>query len=141
MRVNIFIGILLVLVAFAGCKKDEQDPPQILTSKIWERGLIDKNPSTNPEGDVIYYAVRDCEKDNTFKFDTKGELIINKNDEKCKPNEPQIEIENYSINRAEKQLIINGIEYTLAEESENQIKYYSAISTETGYEYLIFLLQ
>lgn len=141
MRAKIFIGVILILIAFVGCEKDEHNSPQTLISKIWERGLVDKNPSTNPEGDVVYYAVKDCEKDNTFKFDIKGELIVNKNDKKCNPNELQIETQNYSINRAENKLIINGIEYTLAEESKSQIKYYSTIPTGTGNEYLIFLLQ
>lgn len=141
MKIKVLIVILFVSITFSNCRKDKQDPPQTLTSKIWKRGLTDINPSTNPHGKVIYYAVKNCEKDDTFKFGTNGKLILNRNEDKCDPDKSQIASKSYVIDRAAKKLVINGTEYTLAEVSKNQIKYYSAIPAGTGYEYLIFLLQ
>jgi len=126
---------------FSGCKKDSKKTADILTSKTWKIGLTDKNPSTNPQGSIMYNPAPNCTMDDTFKFGPDGKLVLNRNTEKCGQNELQTETQTYTINRATKKLTIDGMEFNLAEESNIQIKYYAAIPSTTGFVNMIFLLQ
>lgn len=139
---NIQLFILTAsLFLFSNCGKENINSTDILVSKTWKRGLIDKNPSSNPTGKILYYAVLNCEKDDVFKFNSDGKLTINRSIEKCDINENQSETQTYTLDRTTKKLVINGIEYTLAEESKEQIKYFSPVPSTTGSDNLIFLLQ
>jgi hypothetical protein len=135
--------IFLILIAFPSCEKEEENSTEILLSKTWKRGVVDKNPSTNPTGYEIGYAiVSDCDKDDTFKFDSDGNLIINRNANKCDQNELQTENVTYYLDRTTKEFTIDGIKYTLAEESKSQIKYYILVPSGVSFgKYAIFLLQ
>ena len=141
MKTNLLIATLLFTIAFLSCSKDKDDQINTLTSKTWKRGKTDLNPTTNPQGPILYYAVLNCEADDTFKFNGDGSLTINRNNDKCNQDELQNENQSYSLNRPGKELIVNGTTYTLAEESNNQIKYYAVIPTTSGFQSLIFLLQ
>lgn len=144
MKTNILVIValsLFTLFTFSSCKKDNKNSTDIFTSKTWKRGLTDKNPSTNPPGKVLYSPVQNCEKDDTFKFATDGSFIINRSTEKCDLDESQNETDTYTLNRTTRELVISGVRYILAEESSNQIKYYVTIPSQTGYDYLVFLLQ
>lgn len=103
--------------------------------------MVDKNPSTNPSGRVLYYAVQNCEKDDTFIFGSNKELIVNQGTNKCVNEEPATTTLLYTYNESSKELIIDGIKYTIAEESKDQIKYYTYIPSATGNDYLVFLLE
>ena len=135
-----FLAILLLSI-FSSCGKDKDSSTDILSSRTWTWALNDKNPSTNPSGRILYYAVRNCEKDDTFQFTLDGKLIINRSADKCDPDELQNETQSYTLNRAAKELVIHGIKFTLAEESGSQIKYYAPLGSGTGYDYLVFVLQ
>jgi hypothetical protein len=141
MKTNLLLTALLFVIAFSNCSRDKESQLNTLTSKTWRRALTDLNPTTNPQGQIIYYAVLNCEKDDTFKFNEDGSLIIDRNDNKCAQDELQIENQSYSLNRQTKELIIDGTTYILAEESNKQIKYYTVLPTTNGFQYLIFLLQ
>jgi hypothetical protein len=141
MKTNLLLTALLFVIAFSNCSRDKESQLNTLTSKTWRRALTDLNPTTNPQGQIIYYAVLNCEKDDTFKFNEHGSLIIDRNDNKCAQDELQIENQSYSLNRQTKELIIDGTTYILAEESNKQIKYYTVLPTTNGFQYLIFLLQ
>jgi hypothetical protein len=141
MHTKLFVTLALSLLAFSSCKKSVENPIDILTSKTWKKGIIDKNPSTNPSGTVLYSAVRDCENDDTFQFGSDGNLIVNRGADKCDPNELVTVSEPYTLNRKENELIIKGVRFTLAEESSTQIKYYAQPGPGSGYQYVIFLLQ
>ncbi len=135
------LTLFVLLFAFSNCKKDDTSSSNILLSKTWKRALYDKNPSTNPQGTILYHFVRDCEIDDTYKFGSDGNLMVNKNSDKCDQSELQTENQVYTLNRTNKELIINGTKFTLAEESNNQIKYYTPVSSGNGFQNLIFLLQ
>jgi hypothetical protein len=141
MKTNLLLTALLFVIAFSNCSRDKESQLNTLTSKTWRRALTDLNPTTNPQGQIIYYAVLNCEKDDTFKFNEDGSLIIDRYDNKCAQDEFQIENQSYSLNRQTKELIIDGTTYILAEESNKQIKYYTVLPTTNGFQYLIFLLQ
>ncbi len=141
MKIKLLPIMAISLFLFSNCKKEKSNPINIIESKAWKRALVDKNPSTNPVGSILYHPIQNCEKDDTFKFNDDGNLIVDKNADKCEPNEVQIETQKYTINRTTKELIINGTKYTLAEESDLQIKYYGTLPSGTGYNYVVFLLQ
>lgn len=133
--------LFVIIFTLSGCKKKSGDTADILNSKIWKKALTDKNPSTNPPGKILYNSVQNCEKDDTFKFESNGNLKVNRNANKCDQNELSEEIQTYTINRASKELVINGTKFTLAEESYDQLKYYAPLSSETGYSYIVNLLE
>ena len=116
-------------------------PASVLTSKTWKRGMVDKNPSTNPYGGVQYYPVQNCEKDDTFKFGSNNKLAINQGTNKCNSNEPATKTVSYSYTDSNKELIIDGTKYIVAEESKAQIKYYAPVPTSGGFSNVVFLLE
>lgn len=142
MKTKFLLIIILVIGFLTNCKKDNSSSSDIITSKVWKKSLSDKNPSTNPPGsNQILYNGSECEKDDSYTFGNDGRLTINRSPIKCNHNEIQTEVQEYSVNRASKELMINSVKFTLAEESKNQLKYYATIPQATGFAYLIFLLE
>jgi len=142
-RIKTFLIIILsgFMIAFSGCKKEEH-LSDILTSKTWKRGIVDLNTSTNPSGDHAYAIVTDCETDDKYTFHKDGILVIERGENKCEQDDIQTETLQYSIDRENNELIIDGATYILAEESENQIKYYMIVPNGTNLAHnVIFLLQ
>ncbi|MBD1397171.1 hypothetical protein H9Q13_08350 [Pontibacter sp. JH31] len=136
------LSVLLFILIFSSCaKEDENGPASILLSKEWKRGMVDKNPATNPAGRILYYAVQNCQKDDTFRFGANKALTINQGANKCVNNEPATTTVSYTYNETNKELIIDSFKYTLAEESKAQIKYYAPMSSQTGYDYIVYLLE
>jgi hypothetical protein len=134
------LGFVLVIMLFSSCEKENEVPADILLSTTWKPGMQDKNPAINPPGNVRYSAVLTCQQDDTYHFNAKGALTINQGANKCNSDEPTIVTLPYTYNRATKELIIGGKKYTVAEESEEQVKYYAPVTSATGFEHLIFLL-
>lgn len=131
--------LLFLFILFFGCKNDGVEVKVSLTSKMWTPALIDKNTSTNPSGQVLYKAFLNCEKDDTYSFGADGKLTINRGVNQCNSSEINKEILNYTYSANTKELVINGIKYTVVDESEVQLKYYTAIPNATSFQYLIFL--
>jgi hypothetical protein len=133
--------LLLLMAGFFDlqCKKDNQKT-EALTSNKWKRGLIDKNVSSNPRGRILYYAVLTCAQDDVLEFNPGGTLKINYGANKCDSSETGTGSLTYSYNRVYKELVIDAVKYTLAEESDNQIKYFVTVPSTTGYEHIVYLL-
>jgi hypothetical protein len=132
--------LILFLALLSSCKeKDENEPANFLLAKDWKRGLVDKNTSTNPPGRIVYYAVLNCQKEDTFRFGSDGTLTINQGTDKCDNNESVYKTVAYTKNN--KDLILDGVKFTLAEESKTQIKYYAPLPPATGYDYMVYLLE
>lgn len=125
---------------FIACSKDEPTVKVSLTSKIWKPSSVDKNPLSSPNGQNIFSARQDCEKDDTYKFDTDGKLIINRGTLKCDNAEIATEVTNYTYNQSTKELTIKGVKYIIADESV-QLKYYASVPSTTGISYIIFLFE
>lgn len=141
MKIKYLTLIALIILTLSSCKKNSENSLNTLTTKTWKRALNDKNTSTNPKGTTLYNAVQNCEKDDTSKFGSDGNLILNRGTDKCDPNETQTVTQIYTIDRATKELIINGNKFTLAEESSDQTKYYAVIPQASGFAYLVYLLE
>ncbi|OAQ39212.1 hypothetical protein A5893_11130 [Pedobacter psychrophilus] len=143
MKIKKLLLFTLTVLTLSNCKKNSDNSLETLTTKTWKRALNDKNPLTNPPGanQNSYGAIQDCDLDDTFKFQSNGNLIINRGSNKCSQSEIYSENQTYTIDRTKKEIYINGEKYFLAEESKVQIKYYRAIPATTGFNYIILLLQ
>lgn len=137
-KFNLGYFFLILLFAFSACKEENVLSINI-NHKAWNPVLIDKNSSSNPTGQILYYAVLDCEKDDSYRFGTDGKLTINRGTNKCNNAELSTEVVNYTYNSSNKELIIKGIKYVVADESVVQLKYYTAIPNASGIQYLIYL--
>ncbi len=138
---KVILCVTLFGALFSSCQKDDNgEPTNFIQSKEWKPGLVDKKPSTNPSGRILYNAVQNCQKDDTYRFNANNTLTINQGKEKCSTNEEVIKNVSYSYNSINKELIIDGSKYKLAEESNVQLKYYAPLPSNTGYDYIVFLL-
>lgn len=116
----VFISLLMV----SACKKDSSDPKDLLVSKTWRPSLKDRSQDTNPAAaEILYYAVQECEKDDTYRFQTDGKLIKASGTQKCADNQPVSETLDYNMDVGSGQISVNGIKYKLLDLSENQLKY------------------
>lgn len=133
-----------ISVVFTNCEKNTSAPQdkEALSSKTWKRGTQDKNPSANP-ANVLFYPVQTCEQDDTFTFAADGTVLIDQGAVKCSQNEPRTVSQSYSIDRATRELRINGQKFKLLEETREQIKYSAELPpvNGAGFSSLIFLLQ
>ena len=141
MRIKQLWILTLFTILTSNCKKDSEGPKDILQYKTWKRAISDKNLYSNPSGRILYASVLTCQKDDTYKFNLDGKLTLKKGTAKCDLVEIASENITYSYNKASKELIIGGTKYTLAEASEEQVKYYAALPSDSGSDYIVFLLE
>ena len=135
-------AVLIVFTTFTACKKDENEEIiDIITSKTWKLGLTDLNTRTNPSGNNTYYAVLECEQDDTFTFKTDGTMVRTFGSKKCDGDTGTSKTINYSYNKETKELTIDGIKYTVAEENRSQLKYTLTTPATSGVSNKIYLLQ
>ncbi|GAB1462234.1 hypothetical protein MASR2M52_02100 [Pedobacter sp.] len=95
----------------------------VLTSKTWKFGMKDLNASTNPSGTNFYFAVPECEQDDTFLFREDGTMIRNYGSKKCDNETSANKTVPFSFNKQTKELIIDGVKYKVVEENKTQFKY------------------
>ena len=141
MKIKQLLNLALLAIVSLNCKKDNVDSASFLLDKSWKRGISDKNIYSNPSGRILYAAVSNCQQDDIYDFKPDGTLSITKGTERCNVVELASEVQTYSYNKRTKELTINGIKYKLAEESEDQIKYFAALPAESGSDYMVFLLE
>lgn len=133
-----YFFILAFSFILISCEKENNSETDFLYSKTWKIGLTDKNPSSNPNGRIIYSAPQQCNLDDTYTFkEDNNQLVINKGNEKCSATESDPETLSFSVNTSKKVLTIGNDTYTIIDFSESQIKYGMPISSG----YMLFLLQ
>lgn len=135
----LFLLLIIMISVFTACKKEKDKETDPLLGKTWKRALQDKNTSTNPKGDIMYQPISDCQKDDLYNFSADGTFKIDNGIEKCESTEEKIVTGTYHT--ANKEIVIKGMKYTLAEASADQVKYYAPVAIGTGYAYVVFLLQ
>jgi len=133
--------LLLFALAFA-CKKDENEEMiDIITSKAWKLGTKDLNSATNPPAPYTYKAVDSCQFDDTFVFKTDGKLLVSFGSKKCSSDAGNNKTVPYSFNKETKELIIDGVKFTVVEENKTQFKYVQVVPSSSGTNSIIHLLQ
>jgi len=138
-----FLLLSFIFIAAISCKKDKTTI-DIITSKSWKPSLTDKNPAVNPGipgVNLTYYAVQECDKDDTYTFAKNGKLTINHGGNKCGENQPATTVLDYSYDKANKELIIDGQKFTVTSEETEQLKYYAPLPHTTGYGYVVYLFE
>lgn len=138
-----FYYLLFLSVLLLGCKKEkDQDLMDILTSKTWKYSLVDKNPTTNGTGlNIPFNVLSDCEKDDVFQFKNDGTLIIHSGTNKCAPADTETKTLTYSYNKQTQEILIGGIKCNVLELTKSQFKYKAPVSYQTGYVYVMFILE
>lgn len=136
------IATLSLLFFLFACKKEESEEIiDVLTSKTWRLALKDLNTATNPNGTNAYYAVPECEQDDTFLFKADGTLLINHGTKKCNGNTAATKTVNYAFNQQTKELTIDGQKFNVVEENKTQLKYIKVVPGTSGTSNVIYLLQ
>ncbi|WP_345210474.1 hypothetical protein [Mucilaginibacter gynuensis] len=125
-KYNLKLVIAVMLMFTLGCKKDkaDKDPMTLLTSKNWTPTDRDEDNSTNPADGTSYYAVHNCEKDDTYTFNKDLKLSINGGDSPCQLNEVNPQVSDYNVDFAAKKITIKGTTYTIAAITATQLKIY-----------------
>ena len=144
--VKYFSTIFILLMCFYSCGSKDKNVSNenILTSKSWKRGMTDRNSSTNPTSnsqEILYAAIPSCQQDDVLQFNSDGKLVINNGSDKCSTDEQATQTVNYSYDKTNNELTIDGVKYKVAEMTSSQIKYYAELSSQTGYSYIVYLLQ
>jgi hypothetical protein len=140
MRKAQIILALSMIVLFSNCNKKEKTTINIIASKNWKIGVEDLNPSNDPPGSFSYHIVKNCDKDDVLIFRLDSTLVINRNENKCDQDELQTKTIEYSINRSTNNLMIDGINYNLVEETFSQIKYYINVPKGTNLTHRVYFL-
>lgn len=138
MKLNKLLLLCLIFpLLLTACSDD--DTSVTLFSKTWKPSLHDKNVRTNPPPAiyssqvVAYKPWFACELDDTYKFNKNGTLVITHNAEKCDGEVNATTVLTYTLDLETKDLVIDGIKYTLCEVSPFQLKYSATISHVSGY--------
>ncbi len=144
-RLSFIIALVIICTFFVGCKKDKEEPIDILTSKTWKRATVDKNPSTNPKGSIKYFEISGCVKDDVFYFYNNGTYEIKNPDGTCATQISGFNISKYNLNSNEF-YVGNSSAGTIAEISKKQLKFYFKIrgsqSPDQGLpDYLVMILE
>lgn len=136
------LSVLLLLALAFACKKDENEEMiDVITSKAWKLGTKDLNSSTNPQAPYTYQAVDSCRFDDTYLFRADGKLLVTFGSKKCSLDSGNNKTLPYSFNKATKELVINDVKYTVIEENKTQFKYVQVVPSTSGTNSIIHLLQ
>lgn len=85
---------LIVIVVISSCGKDDSDEhlpanaTEILTAGPWKLISYGYDSNNNELVDIDEDAIRDCDKDNIYTFNTDGSGIITENERICSGREP-----------------------------------------------------
>lgn len=144
-RLSFILALAVVCSFFVGCKKDKEEPIDILTSKAWKRAAVDKNPSTNPKGTIKYLENLDCLKGDVFYFYDNGTYEIKNPDGTCPTQTYGFKNSKYNLNSNEF-YFGSGPAGTIAEISKNQLKFYfktigSQSPDPNAPDYLVMILE
>jgi len=144
-RLSFITALAVVCTFFVGCKKDKEEPIDILTSKTWKRAAVDKNPSTNPKGSIKYFEISGCVKDDVFYFYDNGTYEIKNPDGTCSTQMSGFKISKYNLNSNEFYLG-NSTVGEIAEISKKQLKIYFKIVVSQSPDpnmpdYLVMILE
>lgn len=106
------LGILLLASASA-CKKDSASNTDKLTSGKWK--LASSMSSFTFNGNLqtfdVYAQLGDCQKDNTFQFNSDGTAVSDEGATKCGSNDPQQTTGTWAFAQNETHIIVAGIGY------------------------------
>lgn len=125
-RLSFVIALAVICTFIFGCKKDKEEPIDILTSKTWKWAAVDKNPSTNPKGKIMYFENTGCLKDDVIYFYATGNYEIKNPDSRCSMMLDGFRKNTFNISSNEFSFGSDRLG-TIAEVSKKQVKIYFPI--------------
>ncbi len=138
---TIYAFLFLLVIFFFSCEKENKTELDILRSKAWKIGIIDKNVESNPRGKILYNSFFECEKDDSYVFLKNGLLKVDHGSERCSNDHAQGKEMEYSYDKNTNQLVIDGIKYQVLDMTETQVKYCAPLPPVTDYDWIIYILQ
>jgi hypothetical protein len=136
-RTWFFLSILMI-TAFAGCKKDKDEASRMdmLTSGQWRITAITATPPIQtPIGmlsDLYTLFFESCRKDNFYIFKKDGKAEINEGATKCAPSDPQTNTIDWSLSSDEKEIILDGERATILELTNSSLRIRGTEEGPTG---------
>lgn len=105
--------LLVGILAFVSCKKDEPTPTELLTTgTCWKMTLLEGYDSTNKLW--VSVPVEDCEADNCFAFKTDQSFTVEEGALKCQPDDPQLSEGTWSLSE-------DGKKLSLSDDSDTEV--------------------
>lgn len=139
---TVYAFLFLLAIFFSSCEKENKTVLDILRSKAWKIGIIDKNVESNPRGRISYHPFLECEKDDSYIFLKNGLLKVDHGSERCDDDNTREKEMEYSYDKNTNQLVIDGVEYQVLDMTETQVKYCAPLPpAATGYDWIIYILQ
>lgn len=94
-KVKASLLYLIVIVVISSCGKDNDsnepipaNATEVLTASPWKLISYGYDSNNNELVDIDEDAIRDCDKDNSYIFNTDGSGVINGNARICSSSEP-----------------------------------------------------
>lgn len=93
-KTKTFFLYLIVIVAISSCGKDNSNEhllanaTEILTARPWKLISYGYDSNNNELVDIDEDAIRDCDKDNIYTFNTDRSAVITENERICSGSEP-----------------------------------------------------
>ena len=93
-KANACLLYLIVIVVISSCGKDNRNEhlpanaTEILTAGPWKLISYGYDSNDNEQVDIDENAIRDCDKDNIYSFNTDGSGVMTENERICSGGEP-----------------------------------------------------
>ena len=92
-----FISVLLTLLEFTACRKDDESNTKTKSDFLIEGNWVITNLTVEPGIDMgggvlvtdVYPYLEDCQKDDIMDFQSGGDVVIDEGPTKCDPDDPQ----------------------------------------------------
>jgi len=133
---------LLLLLAFAACKKDSLSKTDMLTDASgWKMTALTTdpafvNPITGTQITDLYAQFDACDKDDITTFNSNGTYVSDEGATKCDPSDPQTTSGTWLLSADENTITVDGESWTIVELSKSTMKVsYPFVDDSAGITY------
>ncbi len=134
MKLSYLIYALLLVAGFSSCKKDDDDANDesryvIITKAPWKLEAYGTDADNNLTLNVLETATQPCDLDDTYTFNTNGNMVINVGATTCFPGQLNSS-ESWSLSTDGNTINYLSLNYTIKSISQNRLEiYYRGTST------------
>jgi hypothetical protein len=103
--------LLLSTVALGACKKDSENTPtlsktELLTNHSWKQSSIVVTVAITGQAAYPLDLLDECNKDDSYKFNTNLGLVVDAGTDKCDSSDPQKETGSWALSNGDRNLTI-----------------------------------
>jgi len=127
--------VAITIFTLASCKKEETPNPgnngtntppaptktELITSKTWKLSSATLSPAVMGETDYMK-MIKDCDKDNTLKFNADKTLVIDNGSMRCNAMDPQTFSKTWALNTNETVVSIGSSSFNLVDVNTSALK-------------------